>query len=71
MLATWARLAGLTLLAPASFFHRGTLETSNNFAVADNFDSETELSFDDSFSHFECHFHFSFLVVAFYIYIVH
>ena len=69
MLATRARLAGYTLLAPASLGKCGTLETSNNFAVADDFDSETELSFDDSFSHFECHFHFSFLL-AFYTYIV-
>jgi len=53
MLATWARLAGLTLLATASFLHRGTLETSNNFAVTDNFDSETEFSFGDFLGHFQ------------------
>ena len=48
MLATRARLSGLTLLATASFFHCSTFKTSNNRTVTDNFDSETEFSLDPS-----------------------
>jgi len=48
MLATWARLVGYTLLAPASFLHCSTLKTSHDFTGTNDFNNPAELNFRDT-----------------------
>ena len=72
MLATWARLAGLTLLTFLDLLHCGTLKASDDFTRSDDFDNPAELNFGKTLyvvaiaagNHFSCfvgswfHFHF-------------
>jgi hypothetical protein len=79
MLATWARLAGFTLLTFFDLFHRGTLKASDDFTRSDDFDDPAELNFGKTLyvvaiaagNHFSClvgsWFHFQFSLFPCYL----